>query len=149
MSELSTMELPLLEPQDSRPITPALLPPVGTRPPPIRRYQHWWTELGRDTWTDIRLVNSGDGILWVPLYLVSTSLVQLVILISMKGSPFAPASSSQSNGIGCLPDGSFGDANKYDRWGLSGFFQITLRSGYMTFTQAKVVDITWDIVSVF
>jgi len=48
----------------------------------------------------------------------------------------------------CKPDGSFSVySNSYDTWGLSGFFQITTGFGKLTFTQAKVIDIIWDVVS--
>lgn len=145
--EPATVEIPLLDPQGPRQTTPTLsLPPVRTRPRPIRRIQQWWVELGRDTWTDIRHVKSGDGILWVPLYLVLAIFLQVVFLASMKGSTVWTSSSSLQEIPGCLPDGSFGDLINYNRWGLPGFFQITLRSGPLTFTQAKVIDITWDIV---
>ncbi|KAI0814071.1 hypothetical protein GGR55DRAFT_633933 [Xylaria sp. FL0064] len=34
----------------------------------------------------------------------------------------------------------------YSYWDISGFFQVTLPLGSFTFTQAKVIDIVWDIV---
>lgn len=47
----------------------------------------------------------------------------------------------------CSPDGSF---NKYDKpyslWAASGFFQITMRFGNLTFEKVKIIDIIWDIV---
>ncbi|KAF1834814.1 hypothetical protein BDW02DRAFT_597817 [Decorospora gaudefroyi] len=47
----------------------------------------------------------------------------------------------------CMPDGSFSiDPSKYKYWSSSGFFEITLGSGNFTFTQAKVIDIAWDIL---
>lgn len=147
--EPSTMELPLLGPQDPRPTTPTLSPPPATRLTPIRRYQHWWAELGRDTWTDIRHVKSGDGILWVPLYMFSAILVQLAILVFKERLSLTPTSMYPTGGLGCHPDGSFGYMGDYNRWGIFGFFQITIRSGYLSFTQAKVIDITWDVVRIF
>lgn len=49
---------------------------------------------------------------------------------------------------GCNPDDSFSPyTTAYDWWAPRGFFQITLAFGYLTFTQAKVIDIVWDIVS--
>lgn len=47
----------------------------------------------------------------------------------------------------CQPDGSFRlKPDSYSVWSSSGFFQITLGGGHLTFAQAKVVDIVWDIV---
>ncbi len=48
----------------------------------------------------------------------------------------------------CQPDGSFSvlDDEPFSYWSSSGFFQITLGFGELTFTQAKVIDLVWDIV---
>ncbi|USP75159.1 uncharacterized protein yc1106_02433 [Curvularia clavata] len=47
----------------------------------------------------------------------------------------------------CLPDGSFSlDPDSYRYFSGSGFFEITLAFGSMTFTQAKAIDVAWDIV---
>ena len=54
---------------------------------------------------------------------------------------------SDSNSA-CQPDGQFSYVTgRYKAWDASGFFQITLGFGALTFTQAKVIDIIWDIVS--
>ncbi|KAI0886904.1 uncharacterized protein GGS22DRAFT_118950 [Annulohypoxylon maeteangense] len=34
----------------------------------------------------------------------------------------------------------------YNTWATSGFFEINLGVGNLTFTQAKAIDISWDIV---
>jgi hypothetical protein len=48
----------------------------------------------------------------------------------------------------CLPDGRFSlDPYGYDYWDASGFFEVTLGYGEMTFTEVKVIDVVWDIVS--
>lgn len=47
----------------------------------------------------------------------------------------------------CQPDGSFRlHPETYSMWSSSGFFQITLGGGKLTFAQAKGIDIAWDIV---
>ncbi|KAI1734665.1 hypothetical protein F4680DRAFT_453690 [Xylaria scruposa] len=49
----------------------------------------------------------------------------------------------------CSVDGSFRTPfhfNHGDIWTISDFFQVTIAIGYLTFTQAKVVDISWDLV---
>ncbi|KAL2284946.1 hypothetical protein FJTKL_08497 [Diaporthe vaccinii] len=45
----------------------------------------------------------------------------------------------------CLPDGTFSIYEIYDPWDIYGFFQITSGFGELTFTQAKVVDVVWDV----
>lgn len=64
---------------------------------------------------------------------------------------FATSSTSSSTSYGssaCLPDDSFSlSPEKYRYWSKSGFFQITLGFGELNFTQAKAIDVIWDIVS--
>lgn len=48
----------------------------------------------------------------------------------------------------CHPDGAFSPfQNTYRWWSLEGFFQVTLAFGELTFTQVKLIDIAWGIVS--
>lgn len=46
----------------------------------------------------------------------------------------------------CAPDGSF-SLKPTNPWNPDWAFQIVLAFGSLSFTQAKVVDIVWDIVS--
>lgn len=46
----------------------------------------------------------------------------------------------------CAPDGSF-SLEPTNSWKPAWVFQITLGFGSLTFTQAKAIDIVWDIVS--
>lgn len=46
----------------------------------------------------------------------------------------------------CAPDGSF-SLNPTNPWNPDWAFQIVLAFGSLSFTQAKVVDIVWDVVS--
>ncbi|KAK0707852.1 hypothetical protein B0H67DRAFT_647991 [Lasiosphaeris hirsuta] len=47
----------------------------------------------------------------------------------------------------CHPDGNFSPfSGDYDWWAVSGIFQVTLGFGSLTFTQAKVVDVVWDVI---
>jgi hypothetical protein len=46
----------------------------------------------------------------------------------------------------CRPDASFSlDTSSYDYWAASGFFQVTLGFGELTFTAAKAIDVVWDV----
>lgn len=48
----------------------------------------------------------------------------------------------------CMPDGSFNNnPAEYNIWKTSGYFQITLGSGQLSFPVAKFIDISFDIVS--
>lgn len=48
----------------------------------------------------------------------------------------------------CQPDGKFSAfSDTYNWWSGAGFFQITLAFGKLSFAQAKVVDVIWDMVS--
>ncbi|KAJ8106925.1 hypothetical protein OPT61_g9216 [Boeremia exigua] len=51
-----------------------------------------------------------------------------------------------SDDTACPPDGEFTlYPDRYSMWSWNGFFQITLGGGELSFGQAKVVDIVWDI----
>ncbi|KAF2973273.1 hypothetical protein GQX73_g424 [Xylaria multiplex] len=48
---------------------------------------------------------------------------------------------------GCVVDGSFQIEYELSAiWAISDFFQVNIAAGNLTFTQAKVVDTTWDLV---
>lgn len=50
----------------------------------------------------------------------------------------------------CLPDGSFNIySDSYSPWAAEGTFQITMAYGAISFGQAKVVDVIWDVVSLY
>ncbi|KAJ3961204.1 hypothetical protein N0V92_002086 [Colletotrichum tropicale] len=58
-----------------------------------------------------------------------------------------PQAITDSDNTACQPDGSFNIfRNEYDWWAASGFFQITMAWGTMTFANAKFVDVAWDVV---
>ncbi|KAH6671497.1 hypothetical protein F5X68DRAFT_264754 [Plectosphaerella plurivora] len=46
----------------------------------------------------------------------------------------------------CQPDSTFRDDDDYNNWALSGIFQINLRFGSLSFTQAKLIDVAWDVI---
>lgn len=61
---------------------------------------------------------------------------------------FATSSTVSDDSSACLPDDSFSLApEEYRYWSRSGFFQITLGFGTLDFTQAKAIDVIWDVVS--
>ncbi|KAJ8132744.1 hypothetical protein O1611_g880 [Lasiodiplodia mahajangana] len=46
----------------------------------------------------------------------------------------------------CTTAGSFLFLVERDYWVLSDFFQVNIAAGNLTFTQAKVIDTTWDLI---
>jgi hypothetical protein len=66
----------------------------------------------------------------------------------MASAIYIGVATVMSTDTACQPDGTFRlHPETYSMWLSSGFFQITLGGGHLTFAQAKVVDIVWDIVS--
>jgi hypothetical protein len=52
-----------------------------------------------------------------------------------------------NNDNACPPDRVFRHhPEKYSVWSSTAFFQITLGGGKLSFAQAKVIDVVWDIV---
>lgn len=49
----------------------------------------------------------------------------------------------------CMPDDSFSiNPASYNVWKTSGYFQITLGTGHLSFAVAKFIDVSFDIVSI-
>jgi hypothetical protein len=47
----------------------------------------------------------------------------------------------------CLPNGTFTfNEDSFNIWMSSGFFDVSLEVGTYSFTQAKIIDVCWDIV---
>lgn len=133
---------------------PAEEPPVLVSPPiaPLAvdfwrgRLKGLWIRACQEAVADLRAKR------WVR-FLVVCWTACLVIGLVMTPLAFAsPGYKSPSNydSMACRPDGSFRPFSfEYDPWGISGFFQITMGYGSLTFTQAKVIDVIWDIVSIW
>jgi hypothetical protein len=52
-----------------------------------------------------------------------------------------------NNDNACPPDRVFRHhPEKYSVWSSTAFFQITLGGGKLSFAQAKVIDVVWDII---
>ena len=68
-------------------------------------------------------------------------MIMTMFLSSMDSAQyFAPGA--------CRPDGSFNALGySYNEWAFSGFFQITLGFGALSFTKVKAFSIIWDMVS--
>jgi hypothetical protein len=83
------------------------------------------------------------GALWLLAVICVTLLIYTLTLVISNGS-----GDFYLGGNACQPDGSFSvDPAAFRYWSSSGFFQITLGFGSMSFTQVKVIDVAWDVVS--
>ncbi|XP_014551170.1 hypothetical protein COCVIDRAFT_31238 [Bipolaris victoriae FI3] len=73
------------------------------------------------------------GVFWLFGLIVSAIMVGMM-------SAFITTNSA------CLPDSSFRlKPDTFSMWSSTGFFQITLGGGDLSFAEAKLVDIVWDI----
>ncbi|KAH7351445.1 hypothetical protein BKA66DRAFT_278434 [Pyrenochaeta sp. MPI-SDFR-AT-0127] len=97
-----------------------------------------WRSAYRDFKCDLRRTQWLRGIGWTGGVIWLLGLIASAIYI---GTAFLTDTSTA-----CQPDGSFRlSPETYSMWSSSGFFQITLGGGHLTFAEAKVVDIVWDI----
>jgi hypothetical protein len=72
---------------------------------------------------------------WCVALLAATAAL---IIKGVSTSVFDPLATCQTYGLFNTDDNNL--------WGLSGFFQINLSFGPLTFTQAKLIDVAWEIV---
>lgn len=133
-SSLPPLDPLLIDQYHSEPTTPL---------PRQKRKRAWkWVKDARSqVWADIRTADYRRGSFWLLLLCWEGILLSLIVIIPLY------TSLSQYNESPCRPDGSFSVlGNGYNPWFMTGFFQITLGFGPLSFTQAKVIDIVWDIV---
>ncbi|CAJ2504377.1 Uu.00g117710.m01.CDS01 [Anthostomella pinea] len=95
----------------------------------------------REAMSDLR----SGGAFRIGLALWTMTLVGCIVFLSIYGAYSTAFNWSTS---ACRPDGSFSPyADGYSYWAISGFFQINLGSGSLTFTEVKIIDISWDIAA--
>ncbi|KAK4168334.1 hypothetical protein QBC43DRAFT_360203 [Cladorrhinum sp. PSN259] len=93
-------------------------------------------ELTKPTWSSRLLFHAK----WIFLYIWVTALVTLIVLLSKFGSVSMPHTA-------CRPDRTFSlYKENFSRWPRSTFFEVTVAGGSFSFTQAKMIDITWDLI---
>lgn len=126
-------ELLLLEPSSPN---PGGYQPKGTS----RLLMTWWDETRREVLSDLRSSRWRPAVGWL-LYICWLHFIITipVVITSLSYSYYSTSA--------CMPGGSFALFAAYDIWATSGFFQITLGFGSLSFTQAKAIDVIWDIVS--
>ncbi|XPS95522.1 hypothetical protein M3J09_004810 [Ascochyta lentis] len=107
-----------------------------------RNVKTFWLESHRQARSDFR-ARSGRACLWILLSIWFFSLTAGFVFLCI----YSTWSNEYARPSACLPDDSFNlQPSTYRYWSNSGFFQITLGFGHLTFTQAKAIDVIWDIV---
>lgn len=76
--------------------------------------------------------------LLVTVCVISTIVALIVTIIGPGKFTNIPGS--------CHPDGIFRYSQRYSPWAISGLFQITFGFGSMSFSEAKLIDVTWDLL---
>lgn len=104
----------------------------------IRRYcaeAYWQTR--RDVQTRWR-----RGVFWALIFIWTEGLCAILSTLSGRR-----VNNHNFNKTACRSDGTFApDPWTYNLWSTSRFFQVSLGFGAMSFSQAKTVDVIWDIV---
>ncbi|KAK5033178.1 hypothetical protein LTS07_003479 [Exophiala sideris] len=80
-------------------------------------------------------------LVWMFLWPILPMIALIVVLpIARSPSLYHPVDA-------CQPDSGFRVSyDNYNVWGVSGFFQITLRWGLLSYTSAKIISVCWDII---
>ncbi|KAI1505009.1 hypothetical protein F5X99DRAFT_333900 [Biscogniauxia marginata] len=114
------------------------------RPGIRQRFSKHWAEARHQALEDLRAVRWLRAGLWLLFFLWIGSLLGCFVFLGLYSAfPrwLQPTTSA------CQPDGSFNPfEDGYSPWAASTFFQIGLGLGNFTFTEAKVIDISWDII---
>jgi hypothetical protein len=119
---------------------------VIQRPKGKPRFATFWCTAHRQAREDLR-TRGWQGAIWVLCYVVFIGLVYVFAVLSTLSSAGSVITSRLTAITACAPDGEFyTNPDDFSFWHASGFFQITLSHGELTFTQAKVVDVIWDVV---
>ena len=106
-------------------------------------FSSFWRDGWQELRHDLRTTRWARGAVWTWTFLWIGGLAAGIGLMGAL-SYFTPSFWEPS---ACTPDNDFRlFPEEYSYWDNSGFFQITLGLGQLTFGQAKVVDIAWDVV---
>jgi hypothetical protein len=99
-----------------------------------------------DTRHDLLLTSWSHALYGAGIFIWVVGLLCLLVILGF--STILNHNSLLRSGSYCMPDGDF-EVNpaRYSYWRWSGFFQITLPFGELSFSQAKVIDVVWDVVS--
>ncbi|KAE9978793.1 hypothetical protein EG328_001249 [Venturia inaequalis] len=113
-------------------------------PQPSRKEILWrfitneWKTSFRELWTDLRTVRWTRTLFWFGVTAWIAGIAVSIALACIHANDVEDF---------CMPDGSFSTGPLgYNIWQASGFFQITLGFGHMSFALAKFIDIAFDVV---
>jgi hypothetical protein len=86
------------------------------------------------------------GGVYIPLHLLAlATVISLGIILPLYY--LLDWATRFRGGDGCQPDGRFIIGSSYSLWAVSGAFQISIGFGAMSFSNAKLLDVIWDVVS--
>ncbi|KAI2621152.1 hypothetical protein GGR54DRAFT_90698 [Hypoxylon sp. NC1633] len=103
-----------------------------------------WKGACREALSDLRSIGWARAGLWTLFVVWTMAMLGCLIYLIQYGLDSSIANGTQS---ACSADGNFHlFITEYSSWAASGFFEITLGFGNLSFTQAKVIDIAWDII---
>lgn len=101
-----------------------------------------WKKAGLAALQDLKAFPWVAFIGWLFLLGWIGALIFLVIVLAIQPTLFSASDTSA-----CQPDGSFNlFTDGYNMWDISGFFQITVAWGTLSFANAKLIDVVWDVV---
>jgi hypothetical protein len=96
-------------------------------------------------WNDLRVIHHQRRYLWIFLLIWFSGLFLSILTLFVST---LPATANGYNSGGCQPDNTFSfNPDSFSYWTDAGFFDITLGFGTFSFTQAKVIDVCFDVVS--
>lgn len=110
-----------------------------------------WTETRNELRHDLKSTRwrqtTASFFIWLGFSIWGLGLVVLCLVFPLSIMETISLESSEYWNY-CAPDGSF-SLEPPNPWNPDWTFQIVLAFGSLSFSQAKVVDIVWDVVSSF
>ncbi|KAF2869436.1 hypothetical protein BDV95DRAFT_99821 [Massariosphaeria phaeospora] len=108
----------------------------------FQRAQFWHATF-HDVRQDLRSIRWSRVGFWSLVLSWIVGLMSLIVILGLLSS----VSSYGLLDSACAPDATFRlEPDTYSHWDSSGFFQITLGVGPLNFSQAKIIDIAWDVL---
>jgi hypothetical protein len=131
-------------------IDPLLIGPSSLEPEKASSYLgRLWAETCNEVRHDLKSTRwrhtASSFLAWLGFSIWALGLTILCLIFPLVITNDASLESSEYWNY-CAPDGSF-SLEPTNPWSPDWTFQIVLAFGSLSFTQAKVVDIVWDVVS--
>lgn len=121
-----------------------------------RHVQHVWSQdyrktlpfltklFWQETWADVGTLRHHFYRVWcfaIPFSII-LALASALVLAALAATYALPEA--------CQPDsGFYVGSDAYDIWNPHGLFQITLGFGQFGFSEAKMIDVAWDVSQAF